>query len=309
MLKRAMAVLPFTKMHGCGNDYIYLDGWWNPLPPRLGALARTLSDRHRGIGADGLIVIARSRRADLRMIMYNADGSRSEMCGNGLRCAAKLAWDHGHIDKRTMRVETGAGVLEVALAFAGGQTADEVVGASVRMGRPRLEPGLVPVRLPGPGPLLRLPLTLGSRQFDATAVGMGNPHAVCFVRDAERVPLAEWGPLVEHDRRFPRRTNVEFVSRLPDEGGVPVLRQRTWERGSGITMACGTGACAAVVAAILRRRIAGRRALVRLDGGDLEIGWAADDAEVVMSGPAVTAFTGRCQVAGAQTAPKRRSRA
>ncbi|MBN8525822.1 MAG: diaminopimelate epimerase [Planctomycetes bacterium] len=275
----------FTKMHGCGNDYVYVDAWSESLPADIPALAMAVSDRHRGIGADGLIVIGPGRDGgDARMRMWNADGSESEMCGNGIRCAAKLAWDHGRLGgNRAPRVETGAGLLRVELRFAAGGGCD---GASVSMGRPRLLPAQVPVALPGPD------LVLERQGLRLRAVGMGNPHAVAVVPDPDAFPVAEVGPRIEHDPVFPRRTNVEFTARLPDEGGLPVIRQRTWERGSGITLACGTGACAVTVAWIIDRGIAAREVIVRLDGGDLRIAWPADDAEVRMTGEAVSVFEG-----------------
>jgi diaminopimelate epimerase len=284
--------LRFTKMHGCGNDYVYLDAWRDAVPsgkPALAALARAMSDRHTGIGADGLIVLARSSGADARMLMFNADGSESEMCGNGIRCLAKLAYDHGHVRQREMRIETGAGVLDVTLQLADRRC----IGATVLMGRPRLTPPSVPVKHPGLGPKLRLTVRMDGRSFPLLAVGMGNPHAVCFVDDPESFPVHQVGPRIERHPRFPRRTNVEFVARLGDEAGLPVLRQRTWERGSGETQACGTGACAVLVAAVLSRAIPGREAIVRLNGGDLRVSWPRDNATVVMSGPAVTVFEGR----------------
>ncbi|MBA3685374.1 MAG: diaminopimelate epimerase [Planctomycetes bacterium] len=280
----------FTKMHGCGNDYVYLDGFAERLPPddELPALARALSDRHTGIGADGLILVLPSTIGDARMVMYNADGSASEMCGNGIRCAAKLAWDHRRVATHTPRIETGAGVLSVELRFA-----DEAcIGARVDMGRPRLSPAEVPVVHPGPGPLLELSLAAEGGEHRLLAVGMGNPHAVCFVDDPETFAVQAIGRALERHAAFPRRTNVEFVARLADEGGLPVLRQRTWERGSGETQACGTGACATVVAAILDRRIPGRQAIVRLNGGDLRVEWPHDAAAVTLDGPAVTVFAG-----------------
>ena len=279
----------FTKMHGCGNDYVYIDAWAEDLPRDLPALARRISDRHTGIGSDGLIVVGPSDSADARMTMYNADGSQSEMCGNGVRCAAKLAYDHKRVRQESIRVETGAGILDIELLFG---TRKEVIGASVLMGRPRLVPDQVPVIHPGPGPKLRLRLLIDRQPYKLLAVGMGNPHAVIFVDDPERFPVAKVGPAIERHAKFPRRTNVEFVARLPDEAGLPVLRQRTWERGAGETQACGTGACATAVAAILDGLIPGREATVRLNGGDLRISWPRDDASVRMTGPAVTAFEG-----------------
>ncbi len=284
----------FTKMHGCGNDYVYLDAFEETLPKDLAGLARRISDRHTGVGGDGMIVLApptpaaRKKGAQARMRMFNADGSQSEMCGNGIRCLAKLAHDHGRIEGRQQVIETGAGLLTVDLVIKRGS----VVGASVLMGRPRLEPAAVPVKHPGPGPRLPLTLRVGGHTCKLLAVGMGNPHAVCFVEDPDHYPVTEVGPLIEHDEAFPRRTNVEFVCRLADEKGLPVLRQRTWERGSGETLACGTGSCATVVAAILTKKIEGREAIVRLSGGDLRIAWPADDQSVRMTGPAVTVFTG-----------------
>ena len=271
-------------MHGCGNDYVFLDAWSEPPPDDLPALARLVSDRHRGIGSDGLIVLARGNHGgDAAMRIWNADGSESEMCGNGLRCAAKLAWDHGRLDgNRSPRFETGAGVLRVDLRFTG----DACDGASVEMGRPRLTPAEVPVALAGP----ELVTTLHGLRL--RAVGMGNPHAVLVVPDPETFPLADLGPRLERDALFPRRTNVHVTARLPDEAGLPVIRQRTWERGSGLTLACGTGACAVTVAWILDRLIPTRETIVRLDGGDLRIRWPADDAEVRMEGGAVTVFEG-----------------
>ena len=288
-------MLPFTKMHGAGNDYVYLDAIRDAVPAgkaALAKLARQVSERHTGLGADGLIVLAPSKRADVRMVMFNADGSESEMCGNGIRCLAKLAFDHGHVRGPEVRVETGAGVLSVTLEFTRGAC----TGATVRMGRPRLTPAEVPVRLKTKGPLMVLDARVAGHHLTLHAVGMGNPHAVCFVDDPDTFPVAEVGSLIEHDKRFPRRTNVEFVARAGFSGGkakgVPVLRQRTWERGSGETQACGTGACATVVAAILTGAIRGRTAVVRLNGGDLRVTWADDQAEVVMSGPAETVFRG-----------------
>lgn len=277
----------FTKLEGCGNDYIYVDRWDEPLTNvDLPRLSQQVSDRHTGIGGDGLILIGPADNADATMEVYNADGSQAEMCGNGLRCAAKLAWDNNRLGgNRHPRFATGAGILTVHLAF---DAQDICVGATVAMGRPRLSPDQVPVRHPGPGPIL----SLNRQGFQLTAVGMGNPHAVTFVADTTALDLPKIGPGLEHDAAFPRRANIEFVTRLPDEQGVPVLRQRTWERGSGETLACGTGACAVVVAAILTGIIDQREAIVRLNGGDLHIAWTNDQADVIKTGPATLAFTG-----------------
>ena len=285
-----MKHLRFTKMHGCGNDYVYLDALRDEIPDwkDMPELARRLSDRHTGVGSDGLIVLCGSKTADAAMVMYNADGSRAEMCGNGLRCTAKLAWDHGHVREKALRFETGAGILDLTLQIEGRRC----LGATVVMGRPRLTPPSVPVVHPGLGPKLVLRIKIDGTHYPLLAVGMGNPHAVCFVDDPDHFPVHVVGAHIERHRRFPHHTNVEFVARLADECGLPVLRQRTWERGAGETLACGTGACAVVVAAILTGRIPGREALVRLSGGDLRVTWPRDNAPVVMSGPAVTVFEG-----------------
>ncbi len=290
--------LTFSKLHGCGNDYVYLDGWAHPgvLDQDLPALARAMADRHTGIGGDGLIIVAPPTAAaaeggaQARMVMFNADGSQSEMCGNGIRCAAKLAYDHQRVRQPTIRFETGAGLLDVDLRF--GAAKQQVIGASVTMGRPRLTPEAVPVQHPGPGPLLRLTIRIQGTPYRLLAVGMGNPHAVCWVDVPDRFPVEQVGRVLERHPKFPRRTNVEFVALQAPEAGLPVIRQRTWERGSGETLACGTGACATVVSAILERRIPGREALVRLSGGDLHISWPRDEAPVRMTGPAVTVFEG-----------------
>lgn len=280
----------FTKMHGCGNDYVFVDGWSERLPADLPAFARVVSDRHTGIGSDGLIVIGPSAGdADAQMRMWNADGSESEMCGNGIRCAAKLAWDHRRLGSNcSPRIATGAGVLRVDLRFSG----NACDGAVVAMGRPRLAPATVPVVHAGPGPRLEVELELAGHHLFFLAVGMGNPHAVTVVNDPETFPIAQVGPLVEHHPLFPRRTNVEFTTIRGIQDGLPVIRQRTWERGSGITKACGTGACAVAVAYIVDGLIDGRSAIVRLDGGDLRIDWPSDDAEVRMEGEAVEVFEG-----------------
>lgn len=281
----------FTKMHGCGNDYVYLDGWKESLPDQkaLPELAVKISNRHTGVGSDGLIAVLPSTVADARMLMFNSDGSMSEMCGNGIRCAAKLAYDNGHVRKPRMRFETGAGLLDVTLTLDGN---GHCSGASVDMGRPRLKPEEVPVRHPGTGPILELHLDAAGATRRVLAVGMGNPHAILFVDDVDGADVARVGPALEHHQEFPRRTNVEFAKRIGDERGLSVLRQRTWERGAGETMACGTGACATAVAAILDRRITGREAIVRLNGGDLHVSWPDNAASVIMTGPAVTVFAG-----------------
>lgn len=278
----------FVKMHGCGNDYVYLDGWEQADPADPAALSRAVSDRHRGIGSDGLIIIGPDPAgADARMRMWNADGSESEMCGNGIRCAAALARNRGHVPGNTLRIATGAGLKDcTCLPDADGQ----VRRVRVDMGRPLLTPAQVPVLLAASGPRLDLELTLADGQrLPLIAVGMGNPHAVCFVADATTTPVASWGPQIEHHPLFPKRTNIEFVEEAADGS----LRQRTWERGSGETQACGTGACATAVAAILTCRRPPGWIRVQLLGGSLDITWNGDPAStVLMEGEAIAVYSG-----------------
>jgi diaminopimelate epimerase len=259
----------FTKMHGAGNDYVYVDLFEERLDLTAApALARAMSDRHEGIGADGLILLGPSGDADVSMVMFNADGSRAEMCGNGIRCLAKLAYEHGRSAAASMRVETDGGVKEIELLLEG----DRVTGARVDMGTPVLEADRE--------------LDVSGTRVVATCVSMGNPHAVIFVDDVDEAPVARLGPLIETHELFPQRTNVEFVQVLDEEH----VKQRTWERGSGETLACGTGACAVGVAGKIRGRT-GERVTVHLRGGDLVIEWDRV-GPVYMTGPAVEVFAG-----------------
>ena len=277
----------FTKMHGIGNDYVYVDCVRNSPPRDPAALSRAISDRHFGVGADGLILICPSERADAQMRMFNADGSESEMCGNGLRCVAKFVHDHGIARKPKLAIETGRGVLSVDLDVKNGK----VSRATVNMGEPILESAKIPTTLPGDPPV-NAPLTIGSRRFDATCVSMGNPHVVLYVGDEffrteEGDLVSEIGPRVERASEFPRRVNAHFVKvHSPNE-----ITMRTWERGSGITLACGTGACAVCVAGVLTGRT-GRRLLAHLPGGDLELHWSEADNCVYKTGPATEVFSG-----------------
>lgn len=288
-----MDALSFIKMHGCGNDYIYVDCWDKSLPLPPEQLAPMVSDRHKGIGGDGLILLLPPQGPDHQatMRMFNADGSESEMCGNGLRCLAFLAHHVGRVNQSQFCVATGAGVLSVELLSVSDLSAE----VAVDMGKPRLTPDGVPVISTQSGPLLTLDLDLGpDGMYPAIAVGMGNPHAVHFVDDAEAFPLANIGPKLEHHPAFPNRSNIEVVQRLPDDNeGRPHLRQRTWERGSGITQACGTGACAVAVAAILDGRIDVRQAVIDLDGGSLYITWPSASDSVRMQGEAVIICNGQ----------------
>jgi diaminopimelate epimerase len=279
----------FTKMHGIGNDYIYVDCIRQQPPRDPVALARAVGDRHFGIGGDGLILICRSERADGRMRMYNADGSEAEMCGNGIRCVAKFMYDHGLVRKPVLTVETGRGVLTLELEIAN----DKVRQVRVNMGEPILEAERIPTTLPGPR-VVDYPLNgvepwhkdcgLDPRM---TCVSVGNPHVVLYCRDVAKVPLEQVGPVLENSPLFPRRINVHFVQvQLPEE-----VTMRTWERGSGITLACGTGACSVAVAGVLSRRT-GRRITAHLPGGDLQLEWSEADNHVYMTGPATEVFTG-----------------
>ena len=284
----------FTKMHGIGNDYVYVDCFAQPAPSDPVALSVKVSDRHFGIGGDGLILIVPTDKADARMRMFNADGSESEMCGNGLRCVAKYVYDHGIARKPSLQIETGRGVLRVEIEDRAGK-ADRM---RVNMGRPILDSAAIPTTLPGDPPvdvpLPDLPTRLGREWHSAcgldprlTCVSMGNPHVVIFCNDVGKVPLEAVGPVLETLPVFPRRINAHFVQvHSPTE-----VTMRTWERGSGITLACGTGACAVAVAGVLSGRT-GRAILAHLPGGDLDLEWAMGDNHVYMTGPAEELFTG-----------------
>lgn len=274
--------MKFTKMEGIGNDYVYVNGFEVEVadPP---ALARRISDRHYGVGSDGLILILPSEKADLRMSMMNADGSVAEMCGNGLRCVAYYAWKHRLVPDRKMVVETGAGLLTVEVLGEDGPGCGRV---RMDMGPPRLEREKIPME-GAPGRVIDEPFEVLGETVRVTAVSMGNPHAVIHVHgDVDDYPVEKLGPAIENHPRFPRRTNVEFVQVLSD-GEV---RQRTWERGSGETLACGTGAAAVAVAGVLTGRT--RSPLrIHLRGGDLELEWDGEGS-VMQTGPATMVFTG-----------------
>jgi diaminopimelate epimerase len=279
----------FTKMHGAGNDYVYVNCFDQPMPEDPAAVSRRVSDRHFGIGGDGLILICPSKVADARMRMFNADGSESEMCGNGIRCVAKYVYDYGICRKKMLRIETGRGVLGLELEVAEGD--GKVRRVRVDMGEPILEPLHVPTSLPGnpayPGnPAADVEFDLGDRRLQVTCVSMGNPHCVAFVDALTDDLLLSIAPRIETDRHFPKRVNVHFVQ-VQSRGEVTM---RTWERGSGITLACGTGACAVCVAGALTERTE-PRILAHLPGGDLELEWAPND-HVFMTGEAVEVFSG-----------------
>lgn len=279
-----MERLRFTKMHGIGNDYVYVDCTQQPLADAA-AVARRVSPRHTGIGSDGLILICPSTVADVRMEMYNADGSRGEMCGNGIRCVGKYVYDHGLCRRETLRVETDAGIKLLQLDVAGGA----VRSVTVDMGEPELEGPRIPVAAPGrviDAPLAIEPPT-GLETDRVTCVSMGNPHCVLFLGEVETLDLERIGPRFESHPFFPKRVNTEFV-RVDARDDV---RMRVWERGSGETAACGTGACAVVVAGVLTGRTE-RHCRVRLNGGELAIEWREADGHVWMTGPAEEVFEG-----------------
>jgi diaminopimelate epimerase len=271
--------LPFVKMHGAGNDFVVLDGIRGELPP-LERLAAWIGDRHLGVGFDQLLVLRPSRAADFRMEIYNADGSQAEMCANGLRAFFKYLRDHGYTTADEVRVETLAGI-QVPRAVG----PDRV---RVEMGRPVLAPAKIPTRLgSGDGPVLDVPLEVAGQRVVLSSVSIGNPHAVLFVGAVDSAPVESLGPRLEHHPAFPNRVNVEFAE-VVDRRRV---RQRTWERGVGETLACGSGACAVAVVSILRG-VCDRALTVALRGGELELEWAADDAPVFMTGPAAEVFRG-----------------
>ena len=272
-------MIPFTKMQGIGNDFVMVDTIANPLPSLdLPELARKTNDRKFGIGADGLILIERGESAPFRMRMFNPDGSESEMCGNGIRCYAQLLRDHGHLSGSEVDVETGAGTLHLELTPSG--------MVKVNMGKARLTRGEIGMTGPADQEFCEVPTTSAVGTFPATAVSMGNPHLVLFVPDASAIPLAVAGPELEHHSDFPKRTNVHFIQVLDRR----TLVQKTWERGAGATLACGTGACASAVAAFLTGR-ADRAVEVRLPGGSLFIEYL-ESGQVFMTGPAETVFEG-----------------
>jgi diaminopimelate epimerase len=277
----------FTKMQGAGNDYIYVDCFAEPAPANIPELARRMSDRRFGVGADGLILICPSERADAEMRMFNADGSPAEMCGNGIRCVAKYLYDHGIRRSNTLQIVSAGRTLQLQLETSHG----EVDRVHVDMGEPILIPERIPTTLrslKGPQePVVDVPLEIRGSEFRVTCVSMGNPHCVVFVDQATDDLVLGIGPQIEVDRHFPKRVNVEFVEVL----GGRELTQRTWERGSGETLACGTGACAVCVAGVLTGRT-GRDVTIHLRGGDLSIQWNESDNHVYMTGPAVEVFSG-----------------
>ena len=273
-------------MQGIGNDYVYVncleESVENPA-----SLARMVSDRHFGIGSDGLILIRPSVQADFFMEMFNADGTRSAMCGNGIRCVGKYVYDHGLTNKEEITVNTLAGVKRLSLHAVGGS----VQSVTVDMGAPVLDPALIPVSVDA-SPVVAEPIEVAGRRFEMTCVSMGNPHAVVFVKDTAGFPVEEVGRPFEFHPAFPERVNAEFVQVL----GRDEVNMRVWERGTGETLACGTGACATAVACALNG-LTDDEVTVHLLGGDLRIRWDRERDRVFMTGPAATVFEGQMDVA------------
>lgn len=274
--------MKFTKMHGAGNDYVYINGFEVEVEDPA-ELARQVSDRHFGIGSDGLILILPADNADVRMRIFNSDGSEAEMCGNGVRCVAKYVYDHKLVQKLEMTIETGNGVLPLQLFTGDNGRVDRV---RVNMGAPGLTRGDLAMVGNADDRVVNLPLMVGGQQFDITCVSMGNPHAVIYVDDVESFHVAEIGRQIENHAWFPQRINVEFVQVVSPAEVI----QRTWERGAGETLACGTGASAVAVAGVLSGRTQ-RKIINHLRGGDLELEWI-EDGPVMKVGPAVEVFSG-----------------
>ncbi|SDB37416.1 diaminopimelate epimerase [Pseudobutyrivibrio sp. YE44] len=273
--------MKFTKMHGCGNDYVYVNLFEEKVE-NPAEVSIKVSDRHFGIGSDGLITIGPSEVADFRMRIYNADGSEAEMCGNGIRCVAKYVYDHKLTDKTEISVESGAGIKYLTLFVENGK----VQQVRVDMGEPILEPSQIPVVADG-DKVIDAPIQAGGKTWNMTCVSMGNPHAVVFVDDTEHFELEKYGPLFENHEKFPKRTNTEFVQVL----SRTEANMRVWERGSAETWACGTGTCATVMACILNGKTEDK-VLVHLRGGDLTIEYDRETNHVFMTGPATTVFSG-----------------
>ncbi|MHB1651121.1 MAG: diaminopimelate epimerase [Desulfitobacteriaceae bacterium] len=280
--------MEFVKMHGLGNDFVFLDHFFVSPEVDYPELARKLCHRQFGVGGDGLAVILPSEVADVRMRIFNPDGSEPEMCGNAIRCLARYVYDQKYVTHNPVQVETLAGILSLQLTLVEG----EVIGVRVDMGEPILKPELVPVRSSDEEAIAVIAviadtLVVDGAKFQFTAVSMGNPHCVIFVEDLAKLDFYHFGPLIEQHELFPRKTNVEFIQ----IDSAQEMTMKVWERGAGPTLACGTGACAAVVAGVLNDKN-GRRVTVHLPGGDLDIQWGEDN-HVYMTGPASYSFRGK----------------
>lgn len=287
--------MKFTKMHGIGNDYVYVNCFEETVHDPQ-ETARFVSDRHFGIGSDGLVLIKPSDQADFEMAMYNADGSRSEMCGNAIRCVAKYVYDHAMTDKTDISIETLAGIKYVQVTAEN----KKAVMVRVNMGKPELVPEKIPVLYSGrntgsdsikDGQIVNCPIQAGGKEYRMTCVSMGNPHCVIFTDDVDGLDLEKTGPLFEHHAYFPNRINTEFVTVLDRH----TVKMRVWERGAGETLACGTGACAVTAACVLNGRT-DRDVTVQLLGGELFIEWEKESGIVYMTGPAQTVFDGEIEL-------------
>lgn len=278
--------MKFTKMHGCGNDYVYVNGFTEKVADKPKAVV-ALSDRHFGIGSDGVIFINPSQQADFEMEMYNADGTRAEMCGNGIRCVGKYVYDHGMTDKTSITVESFGKVKYLDLTVENGK----VVKVKVNMGKPELTANDVPV-VSEHEQVIDEEIIVKGKTYRMTCVSMGNPHAVVFMDDVEHLAIEEIGPYFENHERFPNRTNTEFVQVIDDSH----VKMRVWERGTGETLACGTGCCATAVACVLNH-LTGAHVTVQVLGGEIEIYWDQKENLVYMTGPAVTVFEGETEEA------------
>ena len=274
--------MKFTKMEGCGNDYVYVNGFDTKIEDP-NKLSEIVSNRHFGIGSDGLIVINPSDVADFKMSMYNADGSEGKMCGNGIRCVAKYVYDNKMTDKTTITVETLSGIKTLVLNVED----DKVKTVRVNMGSPILESAKVPV-VSEKDKVIDEPVMVNNKEYRITCVSMGNPHAIIRLHNLEDINVKEYGPLIENRSEFPKRTNVEFIE-IKDRSRI---KMKVWERGAGETLACGTGACASTVASVLNGYTE-RKVVVELLGGELEVEWNEEDSHVYMTGPATTVFRGR----------------
>ena len=273
--------MKFTKMQGCGNDYVYINGFTEKIADKP-AFVRAVSDRHFGVGGDGAIFINPSEEADFEMEMYNADGTRAEMCGNGIRCVAKYVYDKGLTDKKQISIASFGKVKYVDLYVEDGL----VNSVKVNMGAPILEAEKVPVKSAMPQSVNE-PITVNGKEYRMTCVSMGNPHAIVFMKDIANLDIASIGPLFENHEVFPNRTNTEFVEVI-DRTHV---NMRVWERGTGETLACGTGCCATVVASVLNG-LTEDKVTVHVLGGEIEIQWDREENLIYMTGPAETVFEG-----------------
>jgi diaminopimelate epimerase len=277
--------MKFIKMQGAGNDYIYVNCMEQTIE-NPSKVAKFVSDRHFGIGSDGLVLILPSKDSDFRMRMFNSDGSESEMCGNAIRCVGKFVYDNGLTDKKVIRIETLAGVKVLDMSVDSGK----VTMVRVDMGEPILDPKSIPVKCDKPK-FISEPVSINNEIYKVTCVSMGNPHAVSYVEDVANFPLEAVGTKMEVHELYPKKINSEFVEVIDRK----TLKMRVWERGAGETLACGTGACAVLVASVLNG-VSERKATIKLIGGDLIIEWDEKDNHVYMTGPAVTVFSGEIDI-------------